>query len=313
MSVTIKQIPQLHHPEVEVIVHSTFRTSVDELKAIFELPRNTLIEDLETLIRAELESIDVNSIEPFNYVVLICLQLLAHLRAEESLPFIMDVFRRPEEEMDILFGDLIYDGVYDILVHCGQNQLDTLVTFIKDKSVWEYSRAVFVDALAETGLHFPEKKAAVVECMSDLLHHFNDLGENEDDADMIIVTSLTTAANELDAKDLLPVIEALFQKEQVEAFFMGTWEEYQADWEKSISKKRVLSPDFWHWYTFIGTQMYKSILDDKLKALKEENRRLKKEAGKPYKMVSVTEGPKIGRNDPCHCGSGKKYKKCHGA
>ena len=22
--------------------------------------------------------------------------------------------------------------------------------------------------------------------------------------------------------------------------------------------------------------------------------------------------PKIGRNDPCPCGSGKKYKKCHG-
>jgi hypothetical protein len=21
--------------------------------------------------------------------------------------------------------------------------------------------------------------------------------------------------------------------------------------------------------------------------------------------------PKIGRNDPCHCGSGKKYKSCH--
>jgi uncharacterized protein YchJ len=23
--------------------------------------------------------------------------------------------------------------------------------------------------------------------------------------------------------------------------------------------------------------------------------------------------PKIGRNEPCHCGSGKKFKKCHGA
>jgi len=22
--------------------------------------------------------------------------------------------------------------------------------------------------------------------------------------------------------------------------------------------------------------------------------------------------PKIGRNDPCNCGSGKKYKHCHG-
>jgi SEC-C motif-containing protein len=27
----------------------------------------------------------------------------------------------------------------------------------------------------------------------------------------------------------------------------------------------------------------------------------------------VREEPKTGRNDPCHCGSGKKFKKCHGA
>ena len=27
----------------------------------------------------------------------------------------------------------------------------------------------------------------------------------------------------------------------------------------------------------------------------------------------VVTGAKTGRNDPCPCGSGKKYKKCHGA
>src|SRR5437773_2534340 len=27
----------------------------------------------------------------------------------------------------------------------------------------------------------------------------------------------------------------------------------------------------------------------------------------------VAQEPKVGRNDPCPCGSGKKYKKCHGA
>jgi hypothetical protein len=34
----------------------------------------------------------------------------------------------------------------------------------------------------------------------------------------------------------------------------------------------------------------------------------------PQKVETVrrTE-PKVGRNDPCPCGSGKKYKKCHGA
>jgi len=28
--------------------------------------------------------------------------------------------------------------------------------------------------------------------------------------------------------------------------------------------------------------------------------------------VSVDNVPKVGRNDPCPCGSGKKYKQCHG-
>ena len=27
----------------------------------------------------------------------------------------------------------------------------------------------------------------------------------------------------------------------------------------------------------------------------------------------VNEGPQVGRNEPCPCGSGKKFKKCHGA
>jgi preprotein translocase subunit SecA len=35
------------------------------------------------------------------------------------------------------------------------------------------------------------------------------------------------------------------------------------------------------------------------------------EAGKPRTVVS--DHPKVGRNDPCPCGSGKKYKKCHGS
>ena len=38
--------------------------------------------------------------------------------------------------------------------------------------------------------------------------------------------------------------------------------------------------------------------------------------GPPVAVVEqrvLTEEDKVGRNDPCPCGSGKKYKKCHGA
>jgi preprotein translocase subunit SecA len=33
------------------------------------------------------------------------------------------------------------------------------------------------------------------------------------------------------------------------------------------------------------------------------------EANQPQRRAE----PKVGRNDPCPCGSGKKYKKCHGS
>ena len=36
------------------------------------------------------------------------------------------------------------------------------------------------------------------------------------------------------------------------------------------------------------------------------------EPNAPLKQEPVKVGPKIGRNDPCPCGSGKKYKNCHG-
>jgi preprotein translocase subunit SecA len=34
--------------------------------------------------------------------------------------------------------------------------------------------------------------------------------------------------------------------------------------------------------------------------------------GEPQSQTVVRKGEKVGRNDPCPCGSGKKYKKCHG-
>ncbi|MDE6041622.1 MAG: SEC-C domain-containing protein, partial [Muribaculaceae bacterium] len=34
--------------------------------------------------------------------------------------------------------------------------------------------------------------------------------------------------------------------------------------------------------------------------------------GEQQKPMPAKAAPKIGRNDPCPCGSGKKYKNCHG-
>ena len=59
---------------------------------------------------------------------------------------------------------------------------------------------------------------------------------------------------------------------------------------------------------------FKSIRQMK-KWMNEHEAELKSEnAGAAPKVETfVHEGPRIGRNDPCPCGSGKKYKKCCGA
>ena len=46
--------------------------------------------------------------------------------------------------------------------------------------------------------------------------------------------------------------------------------------------------------------------------VREDGRWYFKDGQAPQVAQVVRQGPKIGRNDPCHCGSGKKFKKCCG-
>lgn len=47
--------------------------------------------------------------------------------------------------------------------------------------------------------------------------------------------------------------------------------------------------------------------------IREDDRWYFKDGKPPQAVQAVRQGPKIGRNDPCPCGSGKKFKKCCGA
>jgi SEC-C motif-containing protein len=69
-----------------------------------------------------------------------------------------------------------------------------------------------------------------------------------------------------------------------------------------------------------GTVEFEAVYErDGLKDIHHERARFKKKAdrwlydeGDIEPKTVVRAGPKVGRNDPCPCGSGKKYKHCHG-
>ena len=86
-----------------------------------------------------------------------------------------------------------------------------------------------------------------------------------------------------------------------------------------IVKNKLKDPQVKQRFVDIAKRMEKDGVDFKSmrqmkKWMKEHEAELKAEqaTGIPKVETVVHEGPRIGRNDPCPCGSGKKYKKCCG-
>ena len=78
--------------------------------------------------------------------------------------------------------------------------------------------------------------------------------------------------------------------------------EVSLDFDKELLYKNMVAAGA-DW--LFGLEEWNDIFDE------EKQKELYKE--QKASQTVRNEGPKIGRNDPCPCGSGKKYKKCCGA
>lgn len=94
--------------------------------------------------------------------------------------------------------------------------------------------------------------------------------------------------------------------------------EREIDALPAMLKGKLKDPEIKKRFIDIAKRMEKDGVDFKSirqmkKWMKEHEAELKAEQSGTVKVETVVhEGPKIGRNDPCPCGSGKKYKKCCG-
>ena len=95
--------------------------------------------------------------------------------------------------------------------------------------------------------------------------------------------------------------------------------EREMDSLPGMIKNKLKDPQIKQRFIDIAKRMEKDGVDfqslrQMKKWMKEHEAELKAEqsAGVPKVETVVHEGPRIGRNDPCPCGSGKKYKKCCG-
>ena len=66
--------------------------------------------------------------------------------------------------------------------------------------------------------------------------------------------------------------------------------------------------DPWKFYAL--EEIAQRVLDRAEDVVREEREALAQDGWEDFGEPYVRPGPKVGRNDPCPCGSGKKYKKC---
>jgi hypothetical protein len=264
------------------------------------------------------------------------LYLLQELDAEESLPLLLKMLRKDQPFLEYWFTVTIYDEVPPMLARLGRNQLPVLSEAINDPAFSLHNRALMVSGLAEIAGRYPDKRPQVIDFFREYLRNVLGQAERieeafpEDQADAFgydVYTYLGFLVGDLEginAVELESEIRECFRRGLIEGFATSTEEalEFREDLFEPI-------PDIFEKYEGLRKSLGEISLHhpdaeniQKRKALEEENERLRHEierlkqaekdrlARKYAPQPVVSSALKVERNDPCPCGSGKKYKKC---
>lgn len=344
-------LPNLTHQELAVFYkQSTEKLNKQQQKEIFDLPRTSLIADLEKIVEdsmkrwVDLEATDYE--EDTHEFTLHALYFLSALKAEDSLQKVLNLLRMGEEFTDYWFGDWIEDIFHPTLYALGEGQLDQLQAFAVEENIKNFNKILVCWVVSQVALHQPHRRAEVVQWYQTVFQTFLDNPDNEDLIDTTFLSFAIVQVVNFRGIELLPLIEQLFALEwihdnvggdleevtrllkeephpsELEPFPENIHEYYSKEYLKRKvkpphspeleavmarmeSKAEKLITKFWSKRLFDGLRdlddydddvFFDGFDDDYYEPI-------------PVKTI-VREGPKIGRNDPCPCGSGKKYKKC---
>jgi SEC-C motif/Protein of unknown function (DUF1186) len=210
----------------------------------------------------------------------------------------------PPEALDALL-DLISWDDYDYLSglvpralgHFGRPAFEPLAKIVADSSrtVWTRERAMHgLKSLAE---NYPELRDAVVERLTAQLDTEEPGNEDPEAFYSFIVSYLV----DLQAKEATASITRAFEEQRVDPMVIS-WSEVceELDIPPEVAERIAET------YPRAGEGL--ASLFPSLKELVP----LLQDLPAPTAPQAIDTIPKVGRNERCPCGSGKKYKKCHG-
>jgi len=316
------QQPEFTHEEINLLYQKGLYIGRENLNKILALPRKTLINDLEEVLRDSMcrykyfkNRLETNSWDEETMTFAIhAIYLLGELRASESTDVVLEIFRQGEKFNDFWFGDFLTNALWEPLYYIAGNQFEKLKQFICEPAIYTYARSGIAVVMQQIALHQPERKEEVITWFKDVLQYFinSDLKDNVVDSDAIGL--MICELIDINADRLLPEIEKLYELGYVSMGICGDFNSVNEDIIKpskydhtkklmNISDRYENITTTWAGYT----EDDDGVMDDDVVDYDEM---LYDDYKEMPEIEPVRKESKIGRNDPCPCGSGKKYKKC---
>ncbi len=281
--------------------------------------REQIIPHLIQSIRDAINDFEDGEYPELNYHI-VALHLLTEFKAKDALPVIIESMLLPDEGPFELYGDFVAEYFSRILAELAKDDLAVVEAIVANRDADPIVRAEAVS----TYLYLVRDGVMTREDAVKRLHrHLREAIANRDE----LVSSLVSELYLYSPREAMEDIQEAFRLNLVDSMFIRI-----TDIEKSLSGGEEFFKESLRRCRPTGIADTIEELkpwyfnDDEPKEVIEEDAAPDRYADdlEPFEYehanhesaynasTIVNEKPKIGRNEPCHCGSGKKYKKCCG-
>lgn len=320
--------PQFSLERIHDLYHLNMEDFISRIDVFTALPNTELRADLERVIDDSIrrfhffrygDNLASNDMErnlpPFFSTSFLCraVWLIAEIGAVELLPKVLEVLGDSIDLNEFYFGVETQSTLWPAVFKLGESQPELLKNFAIDLSAAPFNRIFIAETIGQIALRQPDRKKEVHELFKEILDYYLTAAESGDENDELMVAILVSNAIEIGAENTLPVIEELYNEGYIETSINGDFEQVRdelmgnVDYEQDQSKLPTMKE---HFTNFFETGSFEGVTDS-MDDWKMDDCSNFDDVEEPMNLNEpIVKEKKIGRNDPCPCGSGKKYKKC---
>ena len=234
---------------------------------------------------------------PFS--VIYSIYLLAEFKDKRLFPTLIRLFSQENDEILDILGDWVLDDLAPILVSVFPNDYESLNSIIENAKINKYIRAEFLNCYSYfyfTGMISQDE-------LEKYLRHLIELCKTSNDDDYIFAAIADFIAD-IHLFSMLKDVEELYKENRVELSFIGDFGDFidsLFDYKHSVSRVKPIEDTIkkMGWWACFDNSEPIEFNEEKFQEFKEK-----------YLEFDEIDYSKVGRNDPCPCGSGKKFKKC---